>query len=882
MPHRGIGPIPSRIMLVGEAWGRDEELAGEPFVGASGQELNRMLHEAGIMRSDCFVSNLINHRPPGKAQGRPVDNDITAWIPDKKKDITPDMVPLHDRMVKPIVIEGYKQLLSEINMVQPNVIVATGNSAMWALTQKWGIMKWRGSLLQLSDGRGGFIVPINTSPERNFEAGWPIKVIPTIHPAAVLREWSLRQPVVNDFRRAKKHWSDRVYNFPTYNFLVKPSFGQTTDTLTALLKRLNGGEMLWLEGDLETGRRRHFIKCIGISWSRTDSICIPFMALGKPEGYWSVEEETQIIWLLWKLLTHRNARVRWQNGLFDAQYIHRMWHFIPRCDQDTMISQHTIFSDLPKKLPFQASLYCEHYIYWKDEGKTEEDFARTEKEELEGWIYNCKDCVYTREVGEVELKIAEQMKLKGPHDFQQAMFWPVLRAMNRGLRVREDVAKKLADEIQQQIWHREELLKTIIGYDINIDSPKQMMDLFYNQLAQPVVMTRAKKGSPAHPTCDDEALLKIGNREPLLKPITQCVADIRTLSKFRDDFILAKRDVDGRMRCSFNIGGSESGKSAPKTYRLSSSKNAFGSGANLQTIPSEKSKSVGKWDARAKNHMAIIGDPYSLPNLRSMYGPDAGYDQFDMDLDRADLQVMAWDADEPLLKEALKKKVDLHLLNVYVLDAKDPPPLEELVETHPKYMDHRGPRKTKREFAKIFCHATDYLGKARTVAAHTGRTIHETERAQRIYLGTYKNIEKWQRRIIDQVTRHRFVENKFGYRWYIFDRIDDQVMPEAVAWIPQSTVSIVINKIWMALYQGCCESDWNLTTEHLMHLLYTPAFGVEVQLQVHDSLVGQFPSYNKKLCLEKIAELSRVVIPYDDPLVIPVGIGTSSISWGDC
>jgi len=245
-----------------------------------------------------------------------------------------------------------------------------------------------------------------------------------------------------------------------------------------------------------------------------------------------------------------------------------------------------------------------------------------------------------------------------------------------------------------------------------------------------------------------------------------------------------------------------------------------------------------------------------------MYGPDPGMIFFNGDLDRADLQVMAWEASDELLKAALKRKVDIHLLNVYVLDAKEPPPLEELVESHPKYWDHRGPRKHKREFAKVFCHATDYLGKARTVAAHTGRTIQETERAQRIYLGTYKGIAQMQARIIEEVKKRRYVENRFGYRWYIFDRIDDQIMPEAMAWIPQSTVSIVINKIWHNIYQNEKE--------------------IQVLLQVHDSLAGQFPAGRKDPCVQAILEQSKVVVPYDDPLIIPFTVETSEVSWGAC
>src|SRR5205807_6376196 len=109
---------------------------------------------------------------------------------------------------------------------------------------------------------------------------------------------------------------------------------------------------------------------------------------------------------------------------------------------------------------------------------------------------------------------------------------------------------------------------------------------------------------------------------------------------------------DGRIRCSYNIGGSESGKSAPKTYRLSSSEDAFGSGTNLQTIPSEKSKSIGK--AAARGAIAGFGDPYHFPNIREIFIPDPGYTFFDLDLERADLFVVCWEAEDNQLKTAMR------------------------------------------------------------------------------------------------------------------------------------------------------------------------------------------------------------------------------------
>jgi len=848
MPHHGVGPIPSRIMLVGEAWGAEEEMRGEPFVGASGAELNKMLHEAGILRSECFVTNVVNRRPP--------QNNMGAWVAEKKKDVTAAHIPLRDKMVLPVFAEGYAALLAEIKAVQPNLIIAFGNYALWALTGAWGILKWRGSQLQA-----------------DLEEALPPKVIPTIHPAAILREWSMRAAAVSDLRRAKKEMGSREYSLPAWSFRLRPSLSLVLETLASLYSRLQAGETLWLDVDLETSSSH--IACCGISWSRTDCISIPFMTSANRNGYWGEEEETQIIWQLHRIFTHPKVKIRWQNGLYDAQYIYRNWHFLPHGAQDTMISHHALFSDLPKALFYQASLYCNWYVYWKDEGK---QLAKGGTED-QHWAYNCQDCVYTREVGEVELETAAKMGLEKVNEFQQAMFYPVLFAMTQGIRVIKENRDKLAGEVQEQIAHREQLLFDFLGHQINPRSSLQMQKLFYEDLQQPVIMSRAKKGMPAHPTCDDEALQKLANREPLLRPIINCISDIRTMEIFLSNFILARLDADGRMRCSYNIGGSESGKSAPKTYRLSSSKNAFGSGTNLQNIPSEKSKSVGK--ALARGHMAVLGDAYSLPNVRSLFGPDHGYTFFDMDLDRADLQVVVWEADDAMLKAALRMGADIHLLNAFVIDGKEPPPLEELVESHPKYKDHRGPMKHKREFAKVFCHATNYVGSARTIAGHLGRTVHEVDRAQKIWFGAHPGIKKWHDRISYQINKFRFVENRFGYRWYIFDRVD-AILPEAVAWIPQSTVSIVINRIWMALFQNRPEGEWDLSVDHLWSLFHKPAWDTQVLLQVHDSLGGQFLTKNKEATMKRILELSRIVIPYEDPLVIPTGLGTSEVTWGAC
>lgn len=830
-------------MLLGEAPGKEEDSAGVPFVGPSGQELNRMLHEAGIMRSECYVTNVVKHRP--------LNNYLGNFVPMTKKAreeliaAGKPLFPLRDLKVTQEVIDGFSMLKQEIRDVQPQVILAFGNLALWALTGRWGITKWRGSYLQPDGNAGG-------------GESW---IIPTYHPAAILRQWNWRPVGVNDLRRAKRILDGKRPIRPDWRFTVRPNFTQVIGEISRLhavaeeRARLGSPLKLWLDFDIET--RAGHIACVGISWTKTNALCIPLMCVESREGYWNIEEEAHIVWWLWRLLTHKQVAVRWQNGLYDAQYVWRHWHFVPNGGQDTMISQHSIFGDMPKALHFQASMYCDWYVYWKDEGKTWD--KSMSEDQL--WSYNCLDCIYTRESGEVELETAKALGLEAVHEFQQKLFWPVLAAMKRGIRVDKKRREELALDLQDHIAAREQWFIDVLGHPLNPQSPLQMQKLFYEDLIDLVgkpIMKREKDeitGQMTYrPTCDDDALNQIAARDVLLKPICNAIQDHRTLNVLLSTFILAPLDNDDRMRSSFNIGGSESGKSAPRTYRLSSSKNAFGGGANLQNIPSEKSKSMGK--ALKRGSMG-----FDLPNVRELYIPDPGYTWFDMDLDRADLQTVVWESEEPDFKRAMSMGVDLHLWNAFVLQSKEPPALDELIETHPKYWDWRNPMKHAREFAKVFCHGTNYGGGARTMAGHVGVTVYEAERAQRIWFGAHPGIKKWHDRMAHEMKTRRMIENKFGYRWYIFDRID-ALLPEVLAWLPQSHTSCVINRIWMNFYEQLPE--------------------VEVLLQVHDSLAGQFPAHAQQRLVPLMKELSKVAIPYPDPLIIPTGIKFSNRSWGEC
>ncbi len=447
------------------------------------------------------------------------------------------------------------------------------------------------------------------------------------------------------------------------------------------------------------------------------------------------------------------------------------------------------------------------------------------------WTYNCLDCVYTREVGETETANLAKMGMVEIDAFQQKMFWPVLETMKRGVKI--DLARraKFASLLMEELAEREAYFQFVLGHQLNPRSPVQMAKLFYDDLGQPAIRKRGKGGIPGSITCDDEALRKISAREPILRPLIRNIQEYRSLGVFLSTFVKAPLDWDERMRTSYNICGTVE-------FRLSSSENAFGGGTNLQNVPMG-----GEED----------DSDLVLPNIREIFVPDTGYTFFDKDLSKADLRVVTWEGDVKEMKAMLREGRD-----PYVETAREYYRDPTIVKTRPDGTPH-----PKYKIFKSFAHGTHYLGTAHGLAQRLGLTVHETDRAQRWYFGKYPGIKKWQADMIAKIKAKHYVENVFGNRRYYFDRIDDSVFREAIAWVPASTVAIYINKIWLNIW------------ENYPHIW--------ILLQVHDSLAGQFPTHRRVECLKQLEEASQIILPYpDDPLIIPTGTKTSDVSWGDC
>lgn len=324
---KGTGPLNARIFLLGEAPGEHETERGLPFVGPSGQELRRMLRTIGVPLDDCYRTNVFSRRPP--------NNNVACFGVPRGSACRLDLGPLAS---EPLVFldpqwEGeLERLQSELVRCNPNIIIALGNTACWALGLGLGINGLRGSVHSI---------------EAN---GIAFKVLPTYHPSAVLRQWDLRVIAIADLEKARVESAYPELRYDRSTLWLNP----TLDDL-AEFDRDHMSRSTLTACDIETKRGQ--ITCISFAPSVDHSLAIPFWLEGSEPNYWSEAEEPLAWRYVIKWLEDPALTKVFQNGLYDLSYL--MKFCTPRsCTEDTMLLHHSLYSELQKGLGFLGSTYA--------------------------------------------------------------------------------------------------------------------------------------------------------------------------------------------------------------------------------------------------------------------------------------------------------------------------------------------------------------------------------------------------------------------------------------------------------------------------------------------------------------------------------------------
>jgi uracil-DNA glycosylase len=312
------------VLVVGEYWGDDEVQDGKAFGGYKGRLLNALLASAGINPRETYQTSVFNFRPNG---GR-----IEGLCGPKETAIPNYRILAPGKFIQAKYQPDLDLLNETIERVRPNVIIALGNIALWALCKKTGIKKYRGSPLMTHDNK--------------------YKVIPSWGPTSVLRQWELRVILMADLNKAGKEAKFKELRRPVRKIHLEPSLQDIDDFYDEYL-----ADEPFVSCDIET--KQLTITEVGFSnASGTRAIVIPFYARGKPgKSYWDTAEDEAGAWARVRKICEVKPTIG-QNFAYDMTYF---WRTVgipcPLFLGDTMLLHHSMQPEMEKGLGFLGSVY---------------------------------------------------------------------------------------------------------------------------------------------------------------------------------------------------------------------------------------------------------------------------------------------------------------------------------------------------------------------------------------------------------------------------------------------------------------------------------------------------------------------------------------------
>lgn len=356
----GHGPLDAKIMVVGEAPGREEDECGIPFVGGSGTLMTEYFGRHGVRRnvreakqghveSEYFCTNLARKRPAGNKFTKLIGTDTLE--------------------------RGLDELREEILSVDPNVIVAMGNWPLWYLTGKCGtknnkpkpgsgIMNYRGSILESTMVEGK-------------------KVVASMHPAFVYRVYKMRTVFNLDIARAVQQSEFPEIKLPEFEVLVDPP------NVEEIVHEMLQAELLSF--DIETFGPGE-MSCFGVTDSVDRALVLTYQNARGFSQYARPILESSV------------PKVA-QYGTYDCNFLKFFYGWdVRNYAFDTYIAAGEIAPELPKGLDFLTSIYT-LLPYYKEERKR---WKKTMDLDML-WHYNAKDVVATLMIAREQMKELEEL-----------------------------------------------------------------------------------------------------------------------------------------------------------------------------------------------------------------------------------------------------------------------------------------------------------------------------------------------------------------------------------------------------------------------------------------------------------------------------------------
>lgn len=313
---------PTKIAFVGEAPASEEMDEGKPLIGPSGRVFNALLRTANLKREEYLITNMFDTEVPN-------DEALERW-----------------KAGGPEVDAQAARLMAELEAAQPTVVVPLGTPAFFAFTgNRGGIVQNRGAITAASLIRPGQ------------------KLVPTYHPAFVLRQWQMFPIVVGDLIRAaaQAELGPKII-LPYRELTLEPTLQDIRDYIPRLLS----SELLSVDIETTAGQ----ITDIGFAPDKDHAINIPFWdARNANRSYWATAEEEVEAWNLVEHVLGSPVPKLGQNyGAYDAYWLLDKYGIrTMNLRHDTRLLHHALYAELPKSLAFMGANYTEQGP-WKQWG----------------------------------------------------------------------------------------------------------------------------------------------------------------------------------------------------------------------------------------------------------------------------------------------------------------------------------------------------------------------------------------------------------------------------------------------------------------------------------------------------------------------------------
>jgi len=739
----------------GEQPGTDEIRARppKPFVGPAGRALDECLQMTKIVRRDIYLTNVI----------KDLDAPLKHYI------------NIDTRGKATIHPDGYQYIheLGEELKKLPNLkcIVAFGNIALLALTNRVGITKWRGSVLEST------IVP-------------GLKVVPTFHPATIIppKFNYLNKPLIcEDLLKAnyESGFSDIVRQ--PREITVKPSFDESIDVLNYCYEAGVRGQIIGIDIEVIGGE----LDCISFAWSFDQAISIPFRG---PRGeYFNIEQELEIMLLIAKIIQEPRITKAGANFIFDTQFLFHKYGIVPRgilhC---TQIAQKISYPDFAAGLDFVTSMHTD-VPYYKADGKQWMKMQTGSWEQW--WNYNGMDSIIPVEAIPKQLETLRRQQNIETYERQRKLIYPLIYMSERGIKVDVQGMSKYRDEQQARLDQLSDRLNEVVGYEINYDSPKQLMNYFYTELKNQPYKKRNAKGQYVN-TIDVDALKRLSRKGI---EAAQIMLDIRGLTKRISTYLnIGKVDKDGRYRSSYKPVGAETG-------RLSSGETIFGTGGNQQNWPHD---------------------------LLRFFLFDEGYIGYSFDLSQIENRIVAYVGGVIAQIEAFEQGIDLHSLTASIIFNK---PYDQISKEDGSSPLGDG-RQSERYWGKKGNHAINYdVGYKKFALVNEMPESDAKLIIEAVHRGYPQIRSGYQTMIQNMLRNNRMVTNLFGRNRLFLGPI----IP-SYPFVSKGACDATFRDAYAHFAQSTCADKIN--EQGVEHIYYNSVFNdIELLTQVHDSVVFQIP-----------------------------------------